>query len=728
MMDNIIKTWKRILLMYGIIKTSIHNSQDIFNYKRIQCSLCNHIGWRYGNPTRLLVNTDSIFLGLLLDAQMKHVVGTAIPGCKLLQKNRQPDILLDYVSSVSILLCEARAIDAYYDGDSRTHILYKLLQKRVKKAEKALRELGFDPTLFKQLLRKQCRIEKRGNASIEELCEPSAKLVSAILSHTAQISGIDLNREPLAEIGYDLGSLIYILDSVVDFEEDRALNKFNPISLCEPGLTQVKKIGDIPTTLINICQKKLVNIDKNCEKLKLIHNRSQIVNTFTKQLPARVDQILTSPTQTSINSPKISMNILLPASLIALRAVVSQDSSQDIEACCSLCSCEAFAEEASEAIFEEMVNRGVAGGGAALVGGGAGIIGARLLRNRKLKRKTPRESTTPREEPIPATVKPTTLDTTPQEPVTPPGAVPPESLDMGQREQPQTGHAVNIRDQPLSGTQLEPPFPVLETPPPEYPSDGVMIAYSRNELLDDLIEICDDSLCEHVLNFFREEQQKVPIPENLPDHMKIDEEKSWWDYLHWGETKTSEEIQAELEGLAEAGEVLDESSPFGSGGGITRAIGGGVNAQFIDQVHDEMVSEAGKKGLKWFRAGVHFTQGSLRTGGGPSATRHSLPGTRSPLGPGRALRDAAAEIGKDPAIVRSLEGIPSAVLDARVYPDAADFIEWMKIQKKDSIGHQTYIKFMEIHKKIPDTSDPSDIEAFKEMYDDIKMEAEQDAE
>lgn len=304
------------------------------------------------------------------------------------------------------------------------------------------------------------------------------------------------------------------------------------------------------------------------------------------------------------------------------------------------------------------------------------------------------------------------------------------NLDTNLQNTLQPYQAVNLPSPPPTQSQLEPPFPVLETPPPELPQDGVQIADAGWDPVESVVRYIIDWDTQHdgplspILEAYLEGRNPPTQPENLPEELTIPEEAPVQDIVIDAivDGQEAQPDQQDLENINE--QIGDQNiSAFGSGGGITQALGGGINAGFIDQVEDEIRGEAAAQGLQWLRAATAVAQGSTRTGGGPSPSRHQMPGINSPLGPGQTLRDAASEIGSSPGAIRSLEGIPAGAMDV-ITPDVKKFIEWMKIQKKDSIGHQSYIRFMEEHNRIPNTSDPSDVETFREIYQELKEAAE----
>ena len=419
--------------MYGILKVSSENEEEYELRRGYHCSLCNYVARNYGNVNRFHVSNDSVFLSLLLASQMPREHHVNDSKCNLWSTVNEPDAIFDYVSAVSLMIGKVKVLDAYYDSQSRLPSILLSLQNRCyTQAQNRLSYFGFDPNMFERQVIEQHGLEqKQGDVSYEKLCVPTSTVVSSIFKHTAALSGMFENQEVLSEIGSDVGALLYLLDSYTDVEEDRANGRFNPLLACEYNKSgNIGALKKVPESMIDFCRERLSRIESNCERLSLRRYGSQIIRTLTVVLRERVERIILSPESPESYPGVISENLSLSASLLASPMLVSQG---DFDGCCTLCSCDAFAQEASDAIVKEILNRGVQGGAAVLVGGGASILLSRYLKRQKLRTRAhdQQRAGIPTTPPVTSVTEPdaTTTDipttgptTSPEVPVTEPGA------------------------------------------------------------------------------------------------------------------------------------------------------------------------------------------------------------------------------------------------------------------------------------------------------------------
>jgi len=78
----------------------------------------------------------------------------------------------------------------------------------------------------------------------------------------------------LAVVGYNLGKLIYLLDSIFDYSQDIKFNKFNPLSACYPETNGSKYFNQLPPSVINelkqLSSEALAEIKNNLDNIETL--------------------------------------------------------------------------------------------------------------------------------------------------------------------------------------------------------------------------------------------------------------------------------------------------------------------------------------------------------------------------------------------------------------------------------------------------------------------------
>lgn len=260
--------------------------KDYERFKAYYCGLCHHIKKNYGNISRISLNYDMTFLGLLLDGLSDSSVEVKKIRCPLHITENRPIIInnkaLDYASSINVALFYYKLIDDVTDDKSLKGYLGSYLFSSKEKTFSL--KYGHINKVIKEELNSLQQLESSLNFnSLDEISHPFAKLTGELLKSYPETLKNDSSevRENLYMLGYNLGKWIYLIDAFDDLKEDIEKKKFNPINFLfnkenKDIDTFTKEIKErIEFTLLNCgasCHEALLKLNplKNFEILENI--------------------------------------------------------------------------------------------------------------------------------------------------------------------------------------------------------------------------------------------------------------------------------------------------------------------------------------------------------------------------------------------------------------------------------------------------------------------------
>jgi hypothetical protein len=221
--------------VFGFIATPcVRCTRDSFPaWRGAFCGLARCLGREYGNASRLLVNRDAAFIGLL---------GISLDPGTLCWKNAtccnplaspfpvaddHPAVL--HAAAVSVCGLAAKlADDSRDEGFVRRSVarMGRLLTgPAVDRAVATLNSSSFPTARVLDALEGQEEIEASDPMRADQ---PVAEAYGTITSHLADLLDIPNQRPALRRVGAALGSLVYWRDAWQDRREDQARGRFNP--------------------------------------------------------------------------------------------------------------------------------------------------------------------------------------------------------------------------------------------------------------------------------------------------------------------------------------------------------------------------------------------------------------------------------------------------------------------------------------------------------------------
>ncbi len=273
------------------------------------CGFCQTLREEYGVLARFLVNYDSLFLQMLLEAQQKESPKPRNIRCGV-KPIRPHEAIADpsaasFAAAISILTVDSKLRDVSADATFQalrhsSQFGRSALKSRIQQAEAALVVLGFAPQIIYGLLDRQDKVEQFEDLLVAEYAEPTAEGLGALTAHTAIIAKKRENETELRKFGHALGALLYLLDAIDDIDKDIRKRSFNPLlnprmptaaierKICDSSVAQAQN-------LLSFLHK---NVVRSFYSLKLERHSeilSNIVNISLGDRIAGAISLLTGP-------------------------------------------------------------------------------------------------------------------------------------------------------------------------------------------------------------------------------------------------------------------------------------------------------------------------------------------------------------------------------------------------------------------------------------------------
>lgn len=230
--------------MFGLL-TYKKVTLDQYNQFRLNyCGTCKTIGKIYGQKERLFLNFDTVFLSELLDStikddnKFKHIKPNtcfSIP-----QDISQIPFFLKYTASVNVMLAYYKIVDNVIDSPTKINIwkAFRFVENRnFKKAKNYLKQSGVLVNLIEDNIQSQFRIEKEKNIfsdykeTFKHYCTPTGTITSEIFRASVTHLNSERLQNTFKEIGKHFGEIVYLIDALEDYRQDKKKGKFNCLLL-----------------------------------------------------------------------------------------------------------------------------------------------------------------------------------------------------------------------------------------------------------------------------------------------------------------------------------------------------------------------------------------------------------------------------------------------------------------------------------------------------------------
>ncbi|MBD0404521.1 DUF5685 family protein [Flammeovirga sp. EKP202] len=281
-------------LMFGILKQNLCKvNTQISSHHYNYCGTCKSIGKLYGLKSRAFLNNDIVFLSSLMNDLYNAEANNQIlkKSCLSLPKIEDLTDIFRYTSSLNIFLSHLKLQDNYNDSVGTKKIISLLGNLIYKdtflKSIKNLMDIGFPNKKVNNYLDLNEKVEKIPELAIDSYIEPTARITELCFEFGANLINVRAEKvTTMKKIGWNLGSLVYLNDVVLDYPKDIQAKNFNPIiksskvslekvknylestkkelivNLKSLGLTQslesryTRTIGEIPISYVAMGSKK----------------------------------------------------------------------------------------------------------------------------------------------------------------------------------------------------------------------------------------------------------------------------------------------------------------------------------------------------------------------------------------------------------------------------------------------------------------------------------------
>ena len=261
-------------------------------YKSVYCSLCKSLGKNYGIISRLMLSYDCTFL-VILDLALKNEHISFTKGhCTFnpLKKYNYCDYNNDsfkFVGAACVVLSYYKIIDEIRDSKFLKRVLALVIKPFFRLSyKKAKAEFNNIDIIVKNMMNAQIEVEKDKNANIDISAQPTAEMLSELLS---LLSTDYKTQRILRDFGYFIGRWIYLIDACDDLKKDVKNKAFNPF-------TKNYKSGingnDLNMYLNQILNQTLYRANIAYNLLPIYNFKSILSNIMSLGLPNIQKQVL----------------------------------------------------------------------------------------------------------------------------------------------------------------------------------------------------------------------------------------------------------------------------------------------------------------------------------------------------------------------------------------------------------------------------------------------------
>lgn len=205
------------------------------------------MGRLFGQRARLLLNFDSVFAAEVLTSiapreakvdewsQPYHALN-----CFALPADSDLPPVLRFTAAITVVMAEIKVADHILDSRAPLwKAARRVWSRSFRRAERELRALDFplDDLLGwvdEQNVRERRLLTERQTADpdalLDQAIEATAEATAIAFAHGAGVAGRPDTVATLGRLGRAFGGLVYLLDALDDFEEDRKKGHFNAIA------------------------------------------------------------------------------------------------------------------------------------------------------------------------------------------------------------------------------------------------------------------------------------------------------------------------------------------------------------------------------------------------------------------------------------------------------------------------------------------------------------------
>lgn len=275
---------------------SILTCEEARYVQAAQCGLCATLRCRYGLPFAFLANHDARFIVLLVTAQFRDTPEFSRTRCPAAGFVRHlPSIGIgratEYAAAITVLISAERVRDMARDGGNPFWLIgLAAMTSFERRANRALRHLGFPVYELQNIRDEQRRVENTPGLTLRAYLEPTASLLGMVFAHSAQIAADPENSGILFRLGQTVGRIVSLLDACEDLSSDRAHRRYNPIAshFCLDATECLPP--DALSVVLSVVAEEFGCLGDNLGRLHLPRMEELVANVLTRGMPLRMQR------------------------------------------------------------------------------------------------------------------------------------------------------------------------------------------------------------------------------------------------------------------------------------------------------------------------------------------------------------------------------------------------------------------------------------------------------
>ena len=207
-------------------------------YDTLYCSVCHALRTRYGQLERWTLNYDMTFLALYLSALYEPAEEEFSYRCSAHPFHQRTLIrqkYIDYAADMTIALAYYKCLDDWKD---ESKLSARLIAGYLKGAyQKVEEEYPRQCRAIASSIEDISALEAKADASIDDVMDAAGRILQEVFVYREDFWAEDLRR-----FGYAMGRFIYLMDAVMDYEQDEKKGQFNPLRLIDRKPTDMESI------------------------------------------------------------------------------------------------------------------------------------------------------------------------------------------------------------------------------------------------------------------------------------------------------------------------------------------------------------------------------------------------------------------------------------------------------------------------------------------------------
>lgn len=213
--------------MFGYIRANIDDMtpEEKCRYRAVYCGLCRTLGHRHGLFSRLGLTYDMTFLILFLSSLYEPEETDGQCRCVAHPWKKETytvNEITEYAADMTVALVYHKCMDDWKDERKAFQRIYAAILK--KPYRRIRKQRPVQVKALESCMRDLSKIEENPNAEPDQAANCFGDMLGELFRFKT-----DYWQNALYQFGRSLGQFIYTIDAVMDCEEDRKTQNYNPV-------------------------------------------------------------------------------------------------------------------------------------------------------------------------------------------------------------------------------------------------------------------------------------------------------------------------------------------------------------------------------------------------------------------------------------------------------------------------------------------------------------------